>query len=85
MIPMNGEAMIKFVRATKFGYTEPNFGTYFPSCRDCVYTVSDDGCRHYGMVNPTSFDSKYFGKLCLYCKKQEAFVLPFAKCNAFEG
>lgn len=72
-----------FVPATKFGYAVPSAGRFVCCCRVCVYTKSSDGHRHWGMVMARSFESANFGRLILYCSKQEAHVMPEASCAEF--
>lgn len=71
--------------ASEFNYCEPSVGVSGRlHCNECVHTL-DGSVRHYGVIKTlTPYDQNY-GKLCLYCKLQKAFVKPFAWCDKVEG
>lgn len=70
--------------AKKFGYYEPSIGVSGRlHCNECVHTLNN-GIRHYGIIKSLSPYDPNYGKLCLYCKLQDAYVKPFAWCDVVE-
>lgn len=69
----------------KFNYVEPTVGVSGRlHCNECKHILTEH-CGHlirkYGIIKTLHITDPDFGKLVLYCDKQQAYVKPYSWCD----